>query len=202
MRDSYAPIGLLVSRVPRHHLENAYGVMLPKPADHEAPDRTPTAYEVLTAVAFMRGFFSTKGVPDASRAARLLIKDVTSGKLKWIAAPPGVDQGDFNNTTYPPRVEGERERGGIALEQMIKRRLVDSARVNDNRVNAQFFDTGESRAHIVTAMSEKSAASIASTAASISDSTMSLADKSSKKHKNRHKKEKLRRVYTDLNGAR
>uniref|UniRef100_A0A914WU47 Large subunit GTPase 1 homolog n=1 Tax=Plectus sambesii TaxID=2011161 RepID=A0A914WU47_9BILA len=203
MRDSYAPIGLLTSRVPRHYLEHAYGVMLPKPAEHESPDRIPTAYELLTAIAFMRGFMSTKGVPDASRAARLLIKDITSGKLKWIAAPPGVDQAVFDASTYPPRVEGERERGTVALEQMIKRRLVDSARVNDNHLNAQFFAGAEVKAHLKTAFADNTPPSAApSVAGSMYGSTASLAGgKPWKKHNNKHKKEKLRRVYVDFNGA-
>lgn len=199
MRDSYPPIALLTSRVPRHYLEQSYGVMLPKPAEHEAPDRPPTAFELLTAVAFIRGFMSTKGVPDASRAARLLIKDITSGKLIWIAAPPGVDQAEFDKYTYPPRVEGERERGTVALEQMIKRRLIDSARINDNRVNAQFFGIGESKAHIKSAVGDFS--SVPSVSGSISGSVASLSGKPWKKHNNRNKKEKLRRVYVDFNGA-
>lgn len=40
------------------------------------------------------------GVADRSRAARLILKDVVSGRLKWIAAPPDVDQSEFDKLTY------------------------------------------------------------------------------------------------------
>lgn len=43
---------------------------------------------------------SSSGVADCSRAARLMLKDVVSGKIKWIAAPPNVDQREFDNLTY------------------------------------------------------------------------------------------------------
>lgn len=46
------------------------------------------------------GYMSSSGVADCSRAARLILKDVVSGKVKWVAAPPDVDQKEFDKLTY------------------------------------------------------------------------------------------------------
>ena len=100
MRDFFSPVTLLCNRVPRLYFEAMYSVLLPKPADHENPNRPPTAHELLTSVAFMKGFMSSAGVPDCSRAARLILKDVVNGKLRWIAAPPGVPQDEFDKYSF------------------------------------------------------------------------------------------------------
>ena len=100
MRDFFSPVHLLCSRVPRTYFEALYSVLLPKPADHEEQNRPPTAHELLTSIAFMKGFMSSSGIPDCSRAARLMLKDVVNGKLRWIAAPPGVSQDEFDKYTF------------------------------------------------------------------------------------------------------
>lgn len=58
MRECFGPIGLLATRIPRKCFELMYSVMLPPPAEHENPNRPPTAHEVLTSVAFMKGNYS------------------------------------------------------------------------------------------------------------------------------------------------
>ena len=56
------------------------------------PDRAPTAGEFLDPMAAARGFRTTHGQPDRSRAARLAIKDFISGKLLHVHAPPGFEK--------------------------------------------------------------------------------------------------------------
>lgn len=43
---------------------------------------------------------SSAGVADCSRAARLVLKDVVNGKVKWVAAPPNIVQEKFDKITY------------------------------------------------------------------------------------------------------
>lgn len=103
IRDHFTPIQLLCSRVPRKWFEVYYGILLPKPSEHEDQNRPPTSHELLTTVSFMRGYMSAIGVPDCSRSARLILKDVVVGKLKWVAAPPGISQSAFDEWTYPEK---------------------------------------------------------------------------------------------------
>ena len=110
MKDCYTPIQLLCNRIPRSQFESMYSILLPKPADHEPQDRPPTAHELLTALAFMRGFMtSSAGVPDCSRAARLVLRDVVNGRLKWIAAPPGTQQEEFNEWSATDAEKKDRD---------------------------------------------------------------------------------------------
>lgn len=52
MRDHVPPISLVTQRIPRHVLEDMYGIMLPIPREDEAdPERCPTAEEFLNAYA-------------------------------------------------------------------------------------------------------------------------------------------------------
>lgn len=122
MRDFFSPTQVLCNRIPREHFEAQYSIMLPKPADHEEPNRPPTAHELLTTVAFLKGFMSTKGVPDCSRAARLMLKDVVSGKLKWSAAPPGgPSQKEFDEMTFSLMKhvqEGNKPANSTLLDQV------------------------------------------------------------------------------------
>lgn len=41
-----------------------------------------------------------KGMPDVSRAARLILKDYVNGKLLYCYAPPGVDVKTFQDHQY------------------------------------------------------------------------------------------------------
>lgn len=120
MRDHFSPIQLLANRIPRRHFEALYSVLLPKPADHELTTRPPTAHELLTTVAFMKGFMSSRGIPDCSRSSRLILKDVISGKLKWIASPPGFPQDQFDQWTTPiiPSEKNHNEYGLNLLQQV------------------------------------------------------------------------------------
>ena len=39
----------------------------------------------------MRGFMNARGAPDGPRGARIQLKDYISGKLLFVATPPGMD---------------------------------------------------------------------------------------------------------------
>ncbi|KAL3283581.1 hypothetical protein HHI36_006719 [Cryptolaemus montrouzieri] len=49
MRDHVPPVNLVANLIPRHVIEDKYGIMLPKPMEGEDPDRCPFAEEVLNA---------------------------------------------------------------------------------------------------------------------------------------------------------
>lgn len=49
MRDHVPPVNLVCNLIPKHILENTYGIMLPQPIEGEDPDRAPIAEELLNA---------------------------------------------------------------------------------------------------------------------------------------------------------
>lgn len=51
MRDHVPPINLVCNLIPKHILEDKYGIMLPLPMEGEDPDRCPTYEELLNAYA-------------------------------------------------------------------------------------------------------------------------------------------------------
>lgn len=51
MRDHVPPVNLISTLIPKHILEDKYGIMLPTPMEGEDPDRCPTSEELLNAYA-------------------------------------------------------------------------------------------------------------------------------------------------------
>ncbi|KAL3311405.1 NS3 Viral polyprotein [Cichlidogyrus casuarinus] len=94
-RDIVGPVNIVCQQIPRSVLESVYGVMIKRPASHEDPKRLPTAHELLGALAYMRGFMTSKGVPNFDRAARIVLKDYVNGKLLYCHGPPGFQDNDF-----------------------------------------------------------------------------------------------------------
>ena len=185
MRDHFGPTALLLSRVPLKFLENKYSIMLPETDE-------PSAVNLLTALAFMRGFMSSSGIPDCSRAARLLSKDVVNGRIRWVAAPPGVDQEIFDATINESEAKSSTT-GRVQLAQLEKRGLLNGASVANRRVDANFFDAKPSVPYVKTGRASiplKSTGTVVP--AAITDS-----GPSSKKHYNKNKKEKIRRLYVE-----
>jgi large subunit GTPase 1 len=119
MMDYFTPVQLLCNRVDRHVFESLYSIMLPKPAEFEDENRPATSHELLTAMAFMRGFMSAAGIPDCSRSARVVIKDVFNGKLKWMAAPPGFDQREFDKLASIELPEKNLKNSGKTLLNQV-----------------------------------------------------------------------------------
>jgi hypothetical protein len=96
MRDYISPVSLVAQRIPRIVLEDTYGIILPMPAEHEDQARKPTASELLSTYAAMRGFRTSHGAPDESRAARIVLKNYVAGKLLYCFPPPDRDEATFN----------------------------------------------------------------------------------------------------------
>lgn len=99
MRDFVPPVTLVCQYICRNELETTYGILLPRPTEDEDAARCPTAYELLTAYATLRGFMTHKGIPDHQRAARYILKDFVTGKLLHCEPPPGVDSVSFKSHT-------------------------------------------------------------------------------------------------------
>nr|VZI32877.1 unnamed protein product [Spirometra erinaceieuropaei] len=91
MRDCIPPIRVICEQIPREVLSAVYGVNIPRPAEHEDQSRPPTPYEFLGAYARMRGFMTARGNPHYDRAARIVLKDYTKGRLRFCHPPPGMD---------------------------------------------------------------------------------------------------------------
>lgn len=49
MRDHVPPINLLCTRIPRHILEDKYGIIIAKPNEYDDPNRCPHSEELLLA---------------------------------------------------------------------------------------------------------------------------------------------------------
>lgn len=58
MRDYLSPVALLLTRIPRSYFEKMYSVLLTSIPDSTSEDRSVSAHDLLTAVAFIRGSFS------------------------------------------------------------------------------------------------------------------------------------------------
>lgn len=91
LTDGRAAVEVITRKVPKRQIEETYGIKLPIPASHEDPKRPPTAGEVMRAYCLRRGFVVASGLPDETRAARMILKDFTSGKLLFCEVPPGYD---------------------------------------------------------------------------------------------------------------
>ncbi|VDN21288.1 unnamed protein product [Gongylonema pulchrum] len=160
MHDYFSPVALLLTRIPRECFEKTYSLMLTGIAD--SCDR----------------YMSSSGVADCSRAARLILKDVVTGKLKWVAAPPDVDQKEFDKLTYGEITETTKTNTSSGLE---KRHLLEDMKISDSSLDQQFFGGTSNQAHI---RSIRTGVKLNPTEAHLS-----------KKHFNKGKKEKLRRIY-------
>ena len=137
LRDHFGAVSLLITRVPSAWISQRYSLTL--------PDKEIDSLMLLTSIAFMRGLMSSAGVPDCSRAARLLIREVVCGTILWVAAPPTISQAEFDVILFPA-VEGKCK-GSAQLRQMEKKGLIVSSGTSNNRFDSAFFDEGGSTVH-------------------------------------------------------
>ncbi|XP_026276141.1 large subunit GTPase 1 homolog [Frankliniella occidentalis] len=186
LRDHVQPINMLSSLIPRHVLEDTYGIMLPKPLEGEDPLRHPSSQELLNAYGYNRGFMTHKGIPDNPRAARIILKDFVTGKLLYCCAPPGVIQDDFH--TFPPRCRQTKHAGSVVTPQGEK--IMRPNKMTSADLDKVFFEKANIKAH-------HKGRQLIKTGNQPSDE-QSVESKPWKKHNNRNKKEKLRRLYGHL----
>lgn len=144
MRDYVPPVNTLCTMIPRHILEEVYGILITKPMEGEDPNRPPFAEELLLAYGYNRGFMTANGQPDQSRAARKILKDFVIGRILYCTAPPTVKQTDFHK--YP-----ERKRDEIPLQNLPPRQqrsMKIQTGTSSKEIDAAFFNVHSSAAHI------------------------------------------------------
>lgn len=131
-REFTGPAGIVAKRIPKHFIEQVYGVKLRMRPIEEGGTGVPTASEILRAYARARGF-STQGIgqPDESRAARYVLKDYVNGKLLWVNPPPvgedetPIDSVDFNSDLYDVAHLPERRRAQLTQAKIGKHTAVE-----------------------------------------------------------------------------
>lgn len=69
--------------------------------------------ELLRSLAMARGWVVANGLPDEARAARRILHDYTSGRLVWVASPPGHQHEALEGT---PRGGAEGEGADVGEE--------------------------------------------------------------------------------------
>eukprot|EP01080_Neovahlkampfia_damariscottae_P009501 gene9501-1707_t len=87
MRDFRSPVSLVVQRIPKRTFELTYGLKFDKKVKL-------TADYLLDSYAIHKSIMSHKGVPNASRVARIILKDYVSGKLLYCHPPPKIHNED------------------------------------------------------------------------------------------------------------
>ncbi|CAG9803699.1 unnamed protein product [Chironomus riparius] len=197
MRDHVPPVNTLCTLIPRHILEDTYGILITKPMEGEDPDRAPHSEELLLAYGYNRGYMTANGQPDQSRSARRVLKDFVNGKLLYCYGPPTIDQKDFHH--FPERHNKELSVENLPPRQQRAMKIAKKASSKD--IDDLFFQANDRNAHIKgrNLMGEKQQIRINVIGAQPAGSTTSMGviGKKSKAPK-REKREKLRRKYAHL----
>lgn len=90
MTEHREAVQVVANKVPRDVVESIYNITLPKPKPYEPQSRPPLASELLRAYCSSRGYVSSSGLPDETKAARQILKDYIDGKLPHFEMPPGA----------------------------------------------------------------------------------------------------------------
>lgn len=144
MRDHVPPVNTLCTLIPRHVLEDTYGILITKPTEGEDPNRNPHSEELLLAYGYNRGFMTANGQPDQSRSARRVLKDFVNGKLLHCTAPPTIEQHEFH--TFAERQSREIEIKALPPRQQRAMKLTSAVTSKD--LDDIFFETGNPTAHV------------------------------------------------------
>lgn len=144
MRDYVPPVNTLCTMIPRHVLEETYGILIAKPLEGEDPKRHPFAEEVLLAYGYNRGFMTANGQPDQSRAARKMLKDFVTGKLLYCQSPPTVKQSDFHK--YPERQSSEVVLANLPPRQQREMKITTGK--SSKEIDSVFFNEYNSTGHV------------------------------------------------------
>ncbi|CAF1255037.1 unnamed protein product [Adineta steineri] len=191
--------------IPRSVITHIYNIMLPLPKEGEDENRPPTAVELCATYAYRRGFMTHKGIPDGSRAARLLLKDYINGKLLYCYPPPGYDSEEFQQYAahYGLASDDDDDDDETNNEENTSNETTSKpSKFQPSDVDRQFFQPtdirfGSKGIHGRLNYTRKNGPIQAGE--TTNDSTNQSPDgKPWKKHNNRKKKEKLRRLYGHL----
>ena len=90
---------LLRTRISLNTVVKHYGIMnscLAQGFKDSRRVQNRESQQLLSALGLMRGFMKPGGVPDESRAAKVILKDFVAGKLLFRRAPPNVDQEEYD----------------------------------------------------------------------------------------------------------
>lgn len=75
LKEHVGPVSLVCRRIPKWVFEKVYNISLPKPLEHEDPNRPCTSEELLQTYGRARGFMTQHGQPNEPKTARLVLKD-------------------------------------------------------------------------------------------------------------------------------
>ncbi|CAB3260277.1 unnamed protein product [Arctia plantaginis] len=181
MRSHDAAMARLCQLISKQTFVEKYGLLLPDDGSKE-----PDHKQILTAHAFNRGFMTAAGQPDQSRSARLLLKEAASGRLRWAQLPLGAEPQPLDIAIADKR----NERRKPTPREV---RAVEGWRNKSSEIDSAFFALSKSTAHV----KGKPVLGIVG-AQPAGNGTGAKPWKQEKKHKNKNKREKLRRVYASL----
>ena len=86
MREHISPVQLVMTRVPKDVLEAQYKIILPEMDSHHYTTAT-----FLKVLASKKGWYTGSGNPAEMRAAKLVMKDYTTGRLLHCQLRPDFD---------------------------------------------------------------------------------------------------------------
>lgn len=189
MRDHVPPINQLCRYIPRHILEDRYGIMIAKPIEGEDPDRAPYSEEFLLAYGYNRGFMTANGQPDQARAARYVLKDFVNGKLLYAYAPDDQVQEEFH--TFPDRVKVNNSNRVLPPREQRAIKAASSTKAA-NELDDEFFRANAGGAHI------KGKSDFPHIRPTGNDAANGVHTSNPWKKTKREKKEKLRKKFAHL----
>ncbi|VDO93208.1 unnamed protein product [Soboliphyme baturini] len=174
LTETVSSVKLICEQIPKAVFESCYGLTLPTAADSDNDEDTTSACE----------YVSAQGVPDVSRAGRVLLKDYVNGKLLFCHAPPTVDQLHYSgyvSEAADSQTNEHRNSTDERLKILERRHLIECGSKSSN-FDKVFFQTTRPDVHVKSSKLGKAGADSGG----------------SRKYFKNTKKEKLRRIYKYL----
>ncbi|EDW82654.1 uncharacterized protein Dwil_GK10107 [Drosophila willistoni] len=192
MRDHVPAVNLLCERIPRHVLEDKYGIVIAKPLEGEDMERPPHSEELLLAYGYNRGFMTSNGQPDQARSARYVLKDYVNGKLLYALAPPSIDQAEYHK--FPERQRKVIEESQLPGQQQRAMRINKSTA---KELDHQFFEAKPNHAH-VKGRSNFPHVRLANDGNLVASTSQSGPEAKPWRHVKKERREKLRKKFSHL----
>lgn len=116
--DFVTPVSLLAARVPAAIFEGVYGLRFPpgSAVAGAAGKRYVTGDVLLDTHARARGYMTDHGRADASRSARVLLKDFVSGRVVYAHAPQGAGESGVGASVFAKKGKLVHERTEAAAQ--------------------------------------------------------------------------------------